>query len=393
MRQIAASMAFDGCQWIKRPLIRLDDNDMIVDVGRFDPKKSEPAQTEYYQGILTPGFINAHVHLELSFKDAVFTGNSGMSDFIRHVRWCRKNLIQPCADNMLTWIRKIKYLGTVAVSDVMNSGHALNLLEKSELKHIDFFEYFMLDEKHMQQQAEKHKTLVEQYPECLIYSALHAPYTISPSNVSLLKKIFSGHQVITSIHFKESSEEIQLYQQKGELYKLYCELKKNYHPVVHHNDLVQELFEIFRNTDKIMFVHNTFITSQDINDIENLARKTNKSVAFVLCPRSNFNISGVFPPFNMLRQSELPIMLGTDSLLSVSSLSIFDELMFVHHDLRDIPLKEMLQWITTNPARFLGLEESMGSLRPGKKPGINLVHGKGVSAEHWPENAELKVLV
>ncbi|MDA3819555.1 MAG: amidohydrolase family protein [Candidatus Delongbacteria bacterium] len=393
MRQIAASMAYDGYQWIKSPLIRLDDNDMIVDVGRFDPKKSEPAQTEYYHGILTPGFINAHVHLELSFKDAVFTGKSGMSNFIRHVRWSRKSLAQPCADNMVNQVRKIKYSGTVAVSDVMNSGHALNLLEKSALKHIGFFEYYMLNEKQLQQQAEKYKALVEQHPEKRIYPALHAPYTISASNISMLKKIFSGSQEITSIHFKESSDEIQLYQQKGELYNLYRDLENNYQPVVHHDDLVQGLFEIFRYTDKIMLVHNTFITNQDINNIENLARKTNKTIAFVLCPRSNYNISGVYPPYNILRKSELPLMLGTDSLLSVSSLSIFDELMFVHHGISDIPLGDMLQWITINPARFFGLEKSIGSLRPGKKPGINLIYGKGVNAEHWPENAELKVLV
>ncbi|MEA3447831.1 MAG: amidohydrolase family protein [Bacteroidota bacterium] len=393
MRQIAASMAFDGYRWIHKPLLKLDDKGVIIDVGRFDPVKSEPTRTEYYHGILTPGFLNAHVHLELSFKDAVFTQKSGMSDFIAHVRGCRENLTPPDTDRILSMIRKIQHSGTVALCDVMNAGSSLNLLEQSTLKHINFFEYYMLNDKKLQQQYKNLKSLIKQHPNAPLFPALHALYTLTGKNFSMVKKLLSGSHTISTLHFKETHQEIQLYRQKGQLYNLYRQLDNNYQPQVYPEHLIEDIFGVFKHTGKILFVHNTFVDNQDVNAIEHLMKKTNKEVAFVLCPRSNENISAAEPPYNTLRKSGVPVMLGTDSLLSAPSLSIFDELMFVHHGIHDIPLGEMLQWITINPARFLGLEESMGSLRPGKKPGINLIHGKGVSAEQWPENAELKVLM
>ncbi len=393
MRRIAASMAFDGYQWINKPLVRLDDNGVITDVGRFDPEKSEPSLTEYYHGILTPGFFNAHTHIELSFNGAVFSKKTGMSDFINHVRWCREHLQQPNDDTIGTQIRKIKHAGTIAISDVMNDGLALELLEKSAIKNLNFFEYFMLSEKQLQKQDERFNALMKHHPESRIFSALHAPYTLTSKNTLALKKALSGWQKFSALHFKESREEIQLYSQKGELYNLYKELEKNYQPEMSANNLIDDIFEVFKHTGKLVFVHNTFISSHDVNKIKHQMKKTGKKVAFALCPRSNESISGVQPPYDTLRATGLPVMLGTDSLLSAPSLSIFDELKFVHQRRPDIPLEELLKWITLNPARFFAMDDTMGSIEPGKKPGINLIHGSGITAERLPENAEIKVLV
>jgi aminodeoxyfutalosine deaminase len=393
MRQIAAGLAFDGYKWIKKPLIRLDDSGKIIDVGRFYPHKTEPAQTEYYNGILTPGFINAHLHLELSVSNSVFTDRSGMADFVQHVRNCRKQLAQPEDTDIKIQLRKIRNTGTVALVDVTNTGLISEILNDSALKTIIFFEYYLPNPGKLQQQKKAFCDIIRKYPDCPIFPALHSPYIITDSNVNVLNKIFSKPVKITSVHFMESRGEEKLYENSGRLYDLYRKLDDQYMPFVNRKSLIRDVFESFSGAEKILFVHNTFISSEDIESIEYLTHETNKKIGFVLCPRSNYNISGVEPPYEELRKSGFPVMLGTDSLLSVSSLSIFDELRFVHHRRPDIPPEELLKWITLNPARFFAMEDTMGSLEPGKKPGINLIHGMGVGTEHWPEGTEIKVLV
>ncbi|MFO7789059.1 MAG: amidohydrolase family protein [Bacteroidota bacterium] len=393
MRQIAANLAFNGTEWVKMPLVSLDDTGKIVKVDRFCPDKAEPANTEFYNGILTPGFINAHTHLDLSMKNAVYNGRSGMSDFVKHVRLCRESLKSPDETYLKIQIRKINASGTVALVDVTNSGAVLNNLKHAGLKNICFFEYMMLNASKIQKQTALFCELLKRFPGEKIYPALHSPYTMSTANFQALQEIFARPREISSIHFRESKGEDQLYQHTGQLYELYRDLDDHYKPAVNQNNLISKIFDLFEQTKKILFVHNTFTSRQDIEEIENLTHETNKKTGFVLCPRSNNNISGVHPPYDLFRHSGLPVMLGTDSLLSASSLSIFDELLFVHKSRPDIPTGELLQWITGNPAKMLGMEQDIGSLEPGKTPGINLIHGAGVQADQLPENTELKVLV
>ncbi|MFW5768322.1 MAG: amidohydrolase family protein, partial [Bacteroidota bacterium] len=82
--------------------------------------------------------------------------------------------------------------------------------------------------------------------------------------------------------------------------------------------------------------------------------------------------------------------LGTDSLLSASSLSIFDELLFVHRLQPDIPLSELLKWISSVPAKTLGWND-LGSLEPGKTPGINLIEGG--NKNYFPPETKIKALI
>jgi len=72
----------------------------------------------------------------------------------------------------------------------------------------------------------------------------------------------------------------------------------------------------------------------------------------------------------MFRQNNCHIILGTDSLASNWSLDILDEMKTIIKNFPLIPLKEILQWATINGARALGMENELGSLEKGKKPGI-----------------------
>ncbi len=103
----------------------------------------------------------------------------------------------------------------------------------------------------------------------------------------------------------------------------------------------------------------------DGDDVRILAQ-TGASVC--LCPRSNRNIGVGDAPAAALFAAGIPLCLGTDSLASVPSLDLWDEVRAVRRLLPpDIPLIELMAMVTRNPARALGLEGDFGSLAEGRR--------------------------
>ena len=101
------------------------------------------------------------------------------------------------------------------------------------------------------------------------------------------------------------------------------------------------------------------------DDVQILAQ----SGAFVcLCPRSNRNIGVGEAPVAALRVAGIPLCLGTDSLASVQSLDLWEEVRAVRRLLpAQATLEEILSMATVNPARALGLGQDLGSLEVGKR--------------------------
>jgi len=79
------------------------------------------------------------------------------------------------------------------------------------------------------------------------------------------------------------------------------------------------------------------------------------------------------PPLDLLRENNLTICVGTDSLSSNLQLSMVEEIRCIQEHYPHIPLEEILRWCCLNGACAVGAEERFGSFRPGKKPGIVLI--------------------
>jgi cytosine/adenosine deaminase-related metal-dependent hydrolase len=71
-----------------------------------------------------------------------------------------------------------------------------------------------------------------------------------------------------------------------------------------------------------------------------------------------------------MRDNGLDIMVGTDSLSSNDDLDIVRELYCLHENFPEVTMNELLIWACLNGARFLSKETVLGSLTPGRKPGL-----------------------
>jgi cytosine/adenosine deaminase-related metal-dependent hydrolase len=140
--------------------------------------------------------------------------------------------------------------------------------------------------------------------------------------------------------------------------------------------------------EHILLVHNVCLQQSDIDALKNVM----KNPFFAICPLSNIFIHNALPPIDLMRRNGLDIALGTDSLSSNDDLDMMKELICLHSNFNDVPMQELLTWASLNGARFLGKETELGSLTPGKRPGI--VRVTDIDAEGYiTENSRSKRII
>jgi cytosine/adenosine deaminase-related metal-dependent hydrolase len=119
----------------------------------------------------------------------------------------------------------------------------------------------------------------------------------------------------------------------------------------------------------ILLVHNVCLQQGDID----AAKTVMNNVYWAICPLSNKFIHNALPPVELMRRNALNITVGTDSLSSNDDLDMVKELFCIHENFKDVPMNEILTWACLNGAKFLSKDAELGSLTPGKHPGIVLV--------------------
>ena len=91
VRKIAATYIYPCNRApIKNGILICDDDGTILEIIDTNGKLSEQHGTEYYSGILVPGFINAHCHLELSHLKGKTEEHTGIGKFIGRINELRK---------------------------------------------------------------------------------------------------------------------------------------------------------------------------------------------------------------------------------------------------------------------------------------------------------------
>jgi cytosine/adenosine deaminase-related metal-dependent hydrolase len=137
-----------------------------------------------------------------------------------------------------------------------------------------------------------------------------------------------------------------------------------------------------------LFVHNTFLSKEDLV----WAESQHNGITWCLCPKANLYITGQLPAVSVLREHAGNIAIGTDSLASNDKLDILDELKVLSKHFPSIPLQELLLWATINGAKALQMENKIGSLEAGKKPGILLLTDSNKNAIQLTAEARVERL-
>jgi cytosine/adenosine deaminase-related metal-dependent hydrolase len=375
-RKFQADKIFNGFEFLDPGhVLIMDEGGKVLEiVAEMDAGEG----IERYRGIICPGFINAHCHLELSHLKNAIPPHTGLIPFLLEVVTKRNHDQALILESIEKAEKEMELEGIVAVGDICNTGITIQTKSKSKIKWNNFIEVLGMKDEKAEANLLHYKGILDAFTgaENNMKSSLvpHAPYSIS-------KKTFEGinnlsDHCIVSMHSQENPAEDELYTKgTGDFIRFFNQLglAESPFPVTGKSSLQSCLLH-FNKQQRMILVHNTFTTEQDIVFAMAHAKEHLAGIHFCICANANLYIENRMPPIGLLIRNRAEIVLGTDSYSSNWQLSIASEIRTIRKELPTIPLQLILQWATINGARALERDDVLGSFEPGKKPGIVLLN-------------------
>lgn len=339
------------------------------------PAEDAGEDVEIMEGIISPGFINAHCHLELSHMKGVIPKHTGLVDFVfkivteRNFDTAQIQLaIEKGADEMLR-------NGIVAVGDICNNELTIAEKKRGRLYYHNFIEVSGFPPAVAVTRFQRALDLYRAYASALPASSLvpHAPYSVSPELFALLNDL-PGNK-IQSIHNQEIPDENELFENRnGDFTRMYekMNIDISFFEASGKSSL-QTYLPNLTKAQQLILVHNVATSAADLEFIARHEKHTGMQVYFCLCPNANLYISNKLPGIDLVNSFADRIVLGTDSLASNDQLSILEEMKTLLKYFPTIEKQTLFQWATLNGARALQADRVFGSFEKGKKPGVVLV--------------------
>jgi cytosine/adenosine deaminase-related metal-dependent hydrolase len=356
-RRIASHYALVGGELRRNIVVEVDSARRITSVEQTE-SLDNMASVEFYPGILIPGMVNLHCHLELSYLRGAIEEHSGFAGFARAIGMVRNNYTQQqqlhaasVADSEM-WEE-----GVEAVLDIANNDLVMPIKERSKIRYRTLFELFGL----RCNSISEHLAMASKYQDCSITP--HSTYSLQDQ---IFKDICKANNSTISIHLLESDAESELYHNSGSLKEWYdrmgweCDFLGYGLPA-------KRITQSIDGKRSVVLVHGCKATADDQRLLNSHFQQ---GVTWALCPESNRYISDDRPPVAMLRTMGARIGIGTDSLASARNLSMVENMRL----LGDVPLGELLTWATKSGAEALGMSD-LGELAVGKSPGLVVIEG------------------
>ena len=353
---------------IKNGIVAIEDGKIIGVYKALDSSINAEVQT--LSGVLIPGFVNTHCHLELSHLLNIIPQKTGLVEFIGKVMENRGQDAAQIHEAMLNADRYMYEQGIQAVGDHANTAISADIKNNSNIIYHTFVEIIGLKEEEVLAKIDEARDIEFFFNPNHSSITPHAPYSCSKALFKAFKKSVSEDNII-SIHNQESEEENKLYRYRtGEFLKFYEKIGLNIEDFkAQARNSIQSYLNYLPASNRTILVHNTYTSIKDLDFISRIGRE----VTLCLCPKANLYIEDTLPKVQLLSNHKFEIALGTDSLASNNTLSILDELKTIHNENRDLNFLDTIKWATLNGAKALGLEKELGSLEEGKKPGLVLL--------------------
>jgi aminodeoxyfutalosine deaminase len=371
-RKLKADFLFDGYKMLPPDTVLICSPD-----GKMEEMVHEGdagGDIEKFQGLIAPGLINCHCHLELSHLQGLIPEKQGLVNFVLSVMSQRfkdfplkREAIQNAEISMLKE-------GIVAVGDICNTTDTGFVKQAKQLAYYNFIELLGWAPEQASARFEAGEKLAATFIEMglngnHISLSPHAAYSVSDKLWEMMKKGFA-HKTIT-IHNQEAAAENEFFVSgTGNLVSMYerMNLPASQFQIPGIRSLPFYLPRL-KEAAKVLLVHNTFMAEEDIVE----AKEFKEDLFFCFCPNANEYIEDRLPDIPLFLKHNARIVLGTDSLASNRQLSILEEMKTIKKTYPGISSLDLLVWATSNGARALGFDSALGDFSKGKKPGIVLI--------------------
>lgn len=328
---------------------------------------------------ITPGFVNAHTHLELSTIERAGEGPEDEIEWLKRViaqRWalspadlddaCRRNLDHAIA------------CGTTMLADTTTAGRSWPHLSAAPIRSVVFAEILGLRRMRgleTSQEAWDWIASVDQpgLDRDRMRPGLspHAPY--STAGWLYHRAVESGYPLST--HLAEMPEEEELLRDRSGGLRSFLEglgaWDEEWEPIGGRPiDYVRR--DELRDADWIV-AHANYVEPSEFWALRPEAAPPGRRIAVAYCPRTHDRFGHAPHPFRGMLEAGVVVCLGTDSLASSPSLGVLDEIRFLHRKHPELGGALLMTMGTLFGAWALRGEARTGSLRPGKSADLAVI--------------------
>jgi cytosine/adenosine deaminase-related metal-dependent hydrolase len=360
----------------------VDETCEILDVGRAADvlPRHKGLDVERVRGVLLPGLVNAHTHLELSSLRGQIPGGAGFVPWVEHLIGARAEE-QPQDDTQAIEraVAELDAFGTAGVGEVTNSLVAVRALAKVGLAGCIFHEVFGVELASLEARVAGLRAMLEEVvgewptPDLTYAPSPHTLYTTHPRVTRRLVDEARDKGVRASIHLAEHPAERRFLERGDgpivEWYERRLRLRRDSleWPGKSPIEFGDELGVL---APHVLCVHLTDARAEELD------RVASRQAPVVFCPRSNLHIETRLPPLIAARAAGIWPALGTDSLASNASLDVLAEARALADRFPDVPARDLVRMATWEGARAIGRTD-LGRIAVGSRPGLFTIETGG----------------
>lgn len=361
-------------------------DDRIADVGKFDEIKASNAGEVIDLGeqALLPGLINAHCHLDYTCLRGKIPPQKSFPDWIRAINAEKAKLSTPdYVASINEGFAEAKRFGTTTIANLTAFPELIRQID-APIRTWWFAE--LIDVRAPERANKLFDGAVESLKSAENWGlAPHALFTASEDLYHRCEQIARHDNILLTTHLAESRGEMEMFRYaSGPLYNFMKNIGRAIEDCGHDTPCAHFLrardssnpLRSARNDTSWLIAHLNELTDSDFRLLE----RSEIHFHVVHCPRSHAYFSHSRFQFERLRTLGLNICLGTDSLASNDTLSLFDEMRVFQKEFPGMSSQQILKMVTTKPARALRQENVLGRISPGACADIVAVPSAGNDA-------------
>jgi len=341
--------------------VALSEDRIMAVLPRKEAERRWPgaAVVDLPNHVLVPGLVNCHTHVPMTLLRG-YADDLELHVWLQEHIWpAEREFVGPefVRDGTRLAIAEMFRSGTTCFNDMYFFPDAgveacleAGIRTSIGLIVIEFETAWAKDASaYIERGLELHRTF-RQEPLVRCTLAPHAPYTVSDQTLRRIADLSERLALPVHTHLLETEWEIKQSLQHND-----C------HPMI-------RLERLGLLNERLQAVHMTQLSADDIEKVA----QTGTHV--IHCPQSNLKLASGFCPVASLQTAGVNVALGTDGAGSNNDLDLLSEAQTaallakgVAGDARAVDAFAALEMLTVNGARALGLEDTIGTLEPGKQ--------------------------
>jgi len=335
--------------------------------GGADAGRPAGAVRDLGRGVLLPGLVNAHCHLELSHLASV--REHAPEGFVAWVEALvqRRSGADPADARSRTQaaLEELKTTGTVAVGDVSNALGHLDLLDASGLAAVVFYELLAWDPARadavLEDARRRVADIVRRGVRTPVRLAAHAPHSVSPP----LLRALAREGGPAAIHLAESAAEQRFLDGGDAEWSAFLGRRG-----LGHVGFAPPRTTPVRYLESLGALPPGLVAAHCVHvDADERALLARRGVFVAVCPRSNRNLGVGIPPVPEMLAAGVEVCLGTDSLASADSLDLLEDAAALRREFPSLEPADIVRMATATGARALGLGD-LGVIARGRRAAL-----------------------